>query len=134
MASELRVDTLKDSSGNNSVGMAYVAGGSAKGWLQFNQDTPATTGSFNTSSVTDESTGEFDHNLTSAMVNTSDVAIVGMANHDSGDANVRGVALQRDADGTFTSSRFPIEVVDMGNGSTQQDQKFIFIVIHGDLA
>ena len=36
MASELRVDTLKDSSGNNSVGMSYVAGGSAKFWVNFN--------------------------------------------------------------------------------------------------
>ena len=30
MASELRVNTLKDASGNNSVAMEYVAGGSAK--------------------------------------------------------------------------------------------------------
>jgi hypothetical protein len=35
MASELRVDTLKDSSGSNSVGMAYVAGGSAKSWMNY---------------------------------------------------------------------------------------------------
>ena len=30
MASELRVNTLKDASGNNSVGMSTVAEGSAK--------------------------------------------------------------------------------------------------------
>ena len=33
MASELRVNTLKDASGNNSVGMSYVAEGSAKQWV-----------------------------------------------------------------------------------------------------
>ena len=36
MASELRVNTLKDASGNNSIGMSYVANGSAKAWLNLN--------------------------------------------------------------------------------------------------
>ena len=36
MASELRVNTLKDASGNNSVATSTVAGGSAKGWVNFN--------------------------------------------------------------------------------------------------
>ena len=35
MASELRVNTLKDAAGNNSVGMSYVAEGSAKAWVTF---------------------------------------------------------------------------------------------------
>ena len=35
MASELRVDTLKDASGNNSIGLSFVAGGSAKVWAKF---------------------------------------------------------------------------------------------------
>ena len=36
MASELRVNTLKDASGNNSVATSTVAQGSAKGWIDFN--------------------------------------------------------------------------------------------------
>ena len=39
MASELRVNTLKDASGNNSVGMSTVAGGSAKAWANINTNT-----------------------------------------------------------------------------------------------
>ena len=35
MASELRVNTLKDANGNNSVGLSYVAEGSAKAWVTF---------------------------------------------------------------------------------------------------
>ena len=35
MASELRVNTLKDASGNNSIGLSYVAEGSAKTWGEF---------------------------------------------------------------------------------------------------
>ena len=32
MASELRVNTLKDAAGNNSVATSFVASGSAKAW------------------------------------------------------------------------------------------------------
>ena len=70
MASELRVDTLKDSSGNNSVGMAYVSGGSAKGWGQLTSiSTTAMQDSLNVASVTDNTTGSSDLNWTSVFNN-----------------------------------------------------------------
>jgi len=70
MASELRVDTLKDSSGSNSVGMAYVAGGSAKGWGQLTSiSTTAMQDSLNVASVTDNGTGSSDLNWTSTFNN-----------------------------------------------------------------
>ena len=42
MASELRVDTLKDASGNNSVATSFVAGGSAKVWANYQQSSSHT--------------------------------------------------------------------------------------------
>ena len=39
MASELRVNTLKDANGNNSIATSFVAGGSAKVWINFDGDT-----------------------------------------------------------------------------------------------
>ena len=36
MASELRVNTLKDASGNNSIATSFVAGGSSKSWMLLN--------------------------------------------------------------------------------------------------
>ena len=57
MASELRVNTLKDASGNNSVATSVVFGGVAKCWGDYDQDTPSVKDSFNTSSVTDHTTG-----------------------------------------------------------------------------
>ena len=36
MASELRVNTLKDASGNNSIATSVVHSGSAKVWINFN--------------------------------------------------------------------------------------------------
>ena len=54
MASELRVNTLKDASGNNSIGMSYVAEGSAKSWIDLDgSGTISTRDSFNIDSTTD---------------------------------------------------------------------------------
>jgi len=60
MASELRVNTLKDAAGANSVAMEYVAGGSAKAWVSYKGTaTNAVKDSLNISSVTDASTGRY---------------------------------------------------------------------------
>ena len=52
MASELRVNTLKDASGNNSIATSFVANGSAKAWVSYKgTDTNAVKDSLNISSV-----------------------------------------------------------------------------------
>ena len=60
MASILRVDTLTDASSNNSIATSVVFGGVAKCWGDYDQDTPSVKDSFNTSSVTDNTTGQYD--------------------------------------------------------------------------
>jgi hypothetical protein len=69
MASELRVNTLKDASGNNSVALSTVAEGSAKAACRINQSDGAGsfTHSFNTSSITDGGTGKHTITMTSGM-------------------------------------------------------------------
>ena len=70
MASELRVNTLKDASGNNSIATSFVAGGSAKAWVNYNgSGTLAVRDSFNTSSVTDVDTGLYKQDYTNSMNN-----------------------------------------------------------------
>ena len=60
MASELRVNTLKDASGNNSVALSTVAPGVSKAFVRFNgTGTLAVNKSLNHSSVTDNSTGNY---------------------------------------------------------------------------
>ena len=55
MASIIEVETLQDTSGNNSIGMQFVSSGSAKHWTSWNQSgTLAVADSFNQSSLTDE--------------------------------------------------------------------------------
>ena len=70
MASELRVNTLKDASGNNSVGLSYVANGSAKAWCTWNMNSTNTiSDSFNIGSLTDDGTGINRVNFTNSMNN-----------------------------------------------------------------
>ena len=72
MASELRVNTLKDASGNNSIATSFVAGGSAKSWVNFNgTGTAATRDSFNHASLTDNGTGDFTLAYTSSFGNVN---------------------------------------------------------------
>jgi len=67
MASELRVNTLKDAAGANSVGMAYVAGGSAKSWINMFGDDASTRDTLNVASTSDDAVGQKTVNLTSSF-------------------------------------------------------------------
>lgn len=129
MASELRVDTLKDSSGNNSVGMAYVAGGSSKAWVNFNgTGTIAARDSLNLSSLTDSSTGNYVINFSSNFSdgNFSAVAIAG--NNSDSNPGQNGVFTV----GHTTASASSIETSNTSN--TNNDWAQISHVSHGDLA
>ena len=88
MASELRVNTLKDASGNNSVATSTVANGSAKAYAErTDAATPATVSSFNIASLTDTATGKTGYNLTSAMGDTNG-PVAGTNTQTSGDLGV----------------------------------------------
>jgi len=70
MASELRVNTLKDANGNNSIATSVVFNGSAKAWATCTtQTTTAVRDSYNNASLTDNGTGDTTFTLTSNMVN-----------------------------------------------------------------
>jgi len=69
MASELRVNTLKDAAGNNSVGMEYVANGSAKAWAQ-GTGGGSLSDSTNIASETDNGTGDYTYAFSANMANS----------------------------------------------------------------
>ena len=71
MASELRVNTLKDASGNNSIATSFVANGSAKAWGHFEGSDATLDDSLNTASLTDNGSGNFSPQYTSNMSNTN---------------------------------------------------------------
>ena len=63
MASILKVDSIGKTSGSTQDTMA----GFAKCWGDYDQDTPSVKDSFNTSSVTDHTTGQYDPQWSSNM-------------------------------------------------------------------
>ena len=107
MASELRVNTLKDASGNNSIGLSYVAEGSAKAWVNYNgSGTLAVRDSFNTSSVTDVNTGLYKQDYTNSM-NNNDYHVSMMLYMDYGEnsfGGAGGVDSNDGDDGILTGS------------------------------
>jgi hypothetical protein len=133
MASELRVDTLKDSSGNNSVGMAYVAEGSAKAWANLNgTGTIALRDSFNVASVTDAATGisqfSFSNNMSNANYS---------APYIGGNGTTNGVddtsLLLRPVTGNIATSSYRTAFVNTAE-TAFVDTGNINLAIHGDLA
>ena len=89
MASELRVNTLKDASGNNSIGLSYVAEGAAKAWMSLNgTGTIALRDSFNISGVVDNGTGSYTPSYSSNFGNAN-YSASGAGGSSNSNANVR---------------------------------------------
>jgi len=123
MASELRVNTLKDAAGANSVAMEYVAGGSAKAWVQYNTS-HAVQDSFNVASVTDVGTGQGTINISNAMNNAGyslaySSGIVGPA--------VNGLRISAMATSSYSTQQ-------VNNGGAYADSDFCCTSVKGDLA
>ena len=124
MASELRVNTIKDASGNNSIATSFVAGGSAKAWVNLNgTGTIATRDSFNEGSVTDDATGKYTINFTNNM---------GNANYSVSGSALNTVShLIMSTGGTLTTSTAQIT---SNTTSAFGDNSQICASIDGDLA
>jgi hypothetical protein len=126
MASELRVNTLKDASGNNSIGVSYVAEGSAKAWQNLKgTSTISTRDSFNVASTTDFSTGRYRPNFTNAMNNST--YVVTTNGHRAEDHAIGCRESEK------TTSLYEIMVHNHLN-TTDTDSDSVFSLAHGDLA
>ena len=72
MASELRVNTVKDASGNNSVATSVIAEGTAKAWANIDgSGTVSFRDSFNTSGLTDNGTGDYTTSFSTSFGNVN---------------------------------------------------------------
>ena len=120
MASELRVNTLKDAAGANSVAMEYVAGGSAKAWVQ-TASGAAPSGSLNISGVVDNATGNYTVSFSSAMAD------------DDYSTTVAKITPGAGRDVAFLSNATTNVVIYSSTTSSTEDAT-CFSTIHGDLA
>jgi len=132
MASELRVNTLKDAAGNNSIATSFVANGSAKSFINFNAATPAIRKSFNVSSLDDNGTGLFDVNFSSAMGDVNYTLTSGSG--DTG-SNVFHIAFAGDntTPTAPATANYPLKLANAA-GNAFVDVPFSMASVHGDLA
>ena len=131
MASELRVNTLKDASGNNSIATSVLFNGSAKAWVK-HSDAAALQDSHNIASGTDDGTGDYTFAFTSNMTN-AEYSISGVCLNASG--NVPVVSWNPPED-LQTTSQFNVEqgyTISGTGGYSNFDQNGSGS-IHGDLA
>jgi len=138
MASILRVDTLTDASSNNSVATSFVAGGSAKAWINMNgTGTIATNDSLNISGTTDNGTGDYTITINSNM-NNDDFSHIGVAHFDDATNGIYTFGLPDNV--TFSDYRttglvrYEAAFVHATSNRTNFDSDECCVTIHGDLA
>ena len=130
MASELRVTTIANNAGTESVDTTYVINGSAKAWVNFNgTGTIAARDSLGLSSLGDDATGRYTVNLTNAMENADYATTTGIGQGYT--QTSAGGVTDACVLGASTVSSFKIFSV---NGSTQTDFERVIASSHGDLA
>lgn len=75
--STAKFNTLQNAAGSKSVPVATVVDGSAKAWVNFNgTGTVAIRASFNVTSITDNATGDYTINFTTAMPDANYSAVI----------------------------------------------------------
>jgi hypothetical protein len=129
MASIIKVETLQDTAGNNAVDMQYVSNGSAKAWNCFDEGTSSTLrDSFNTASITDNGTSDFDTNFVNNMSN-DDYAFNATIFNPNGNnpAIVGGTTIQ-----TKSTSEYGVRC--QNYAGTFFDADGVMTIAHGDLA
>ena len=127
MAGKIIADTLEHSTAG-SLSTEYVVNGSAKAWVNFNSTgTLAVRNSLNTSSVTDNSTGNYSPAYTNSF-SAADYSICATVSDNS------GVNAQWTYYSASTSGFTYYTADDAGSGYTWTDYASNSATINGDLA
>ena len=130
---KIKADTLEHSTAG-SLDTSYVVNGSAKAWVNINQDgTQAVRGSNNVSSIADEGTGATQTNLTSATADAN-YALAGTVGDDGGNTgcwHTTGYNVNSYNTSNTTSS---FNQQTYYATTTVADTGFVYCTLHGDLA
>jgi hypothetical protein len=134
MASELRVTTIANNAGSESVGTTYVINGSAKVWVNFNGQTTTTSrNSFNVSSLTDNGTGDTTVTVSNAF---ADADFSPLSGRETSTSQTRPKLLNMSTDTSLSTTVSRYLSVEGTSSATVADEDcaFNFVAIHGDLA
>ena len=119
-----KVTTIQDASGNNSSTPEQIGQGRAKVWVNFDgTGTPAISDSLNASSITDNGTGNYTVNFTTAMSNANYCVVEGSSNYGG---NNNACYLKID---NLTTSSFTVAIVASG---VFVDRDLICMAVFGD--
>ena len=110
--STLRVTNVQDTAGANSLTTAQIYNGASKAWVNFNgTGTVAIRASFNVTSITDNATGNYTVNFTTALADANYTALLssvgGSTNEMSRIVGIRGVT----ATGATTKTTTQLRVI-----------------------
>ena len=126
MAGKIIADTLETGAGAD-IATSYVVNGSAKAWVNFNgTGTIAERDSLNLSSLTDNGTGDYTVTMSNGMNNTN--YCLSGASGDAANAN-QNFILGANLNYSVGSCR-----IRTGSGSGYNDNDFVNVLLHGDLA
>jgi len=136
MASELRVNTLKDANGNNSIATSTVAQGSAKAWSNFDQRTSlSVSDSFNLSSQSDVEAGNIAITLSNNM-SDGNYVVAGLGHYIDSSENplVPGMGLRRGVAKTSSVYETQTTTAVWSASAVGADVDSVMTVVQGDLA
>jgi hypothetical protein len=126
MASILRVNTLTDASSNNSIAMSFVAGGSAKVYIDLTgTSTINLNKSLNVSGTTDNGTGDYTYTYSNNFDSVNYSVVCDVVFTSGGAQNTRITSA--------ASGNARILTTDTGNANIADALK-LYGVNHGDLA
>ena len=123
MASELRVTTIANNAGTESVDTTYVINGSAKAWGKFEGSDATLDDSLNCSSLTDNGAGDFNPQFSSNMSSEHFAA--------AADADYNILQQSNARAGGQATGTVRIATADTGSFSDEDNTSFS---CHGDLA
>ena len=126
MASELRVTTIANNAGSESVNTTYVVNGSAKAWVHWDgESTASIRDSFNFASLTDSGTGDYTFSYTANQTDGTYCSVVSA----SRTSNAQGQIV---CSTTFNTS--DIDSIGINDGGAGEDTENGCLIVHGDLA
>lgn len=122
--STARFNTLENAAGSKSVPVNTLVDGSAKAWVNFNgTGTVAMRAAFNVSSITDNSTGDYTVNFTTAMPDAN-YAVGGF-----GGQNLDGGYIQLSTSAAPTTSACRITTGSIPGVHSARDMAYVCVAV-----
>jgi len=133
--STLKVDSIGKTSGKTQDTMA----GMCKAWVNFDGTATdaAARGSFNNSSMTDNTGGDYTITLSNGVDSTNNIVASGLCTDDvTANDHMANISFKRQSSGNspFTTTTVKVIVNFDGQTTSPIDMDFVTVAIHGDLA